>query len=71
MKKLLTIFAILATVSLITSCQKELPDAIKNIDVNKGGQTPTQTPTPTPTPTPENPTQGDIPTEDDNPWPNY
>lgn len=69
MKKLLTIFAILATVSLITSCQKELPDTLKNVDVNKGGQAPT--PTPTPTPTPENPTQGDIPTEEDNPWPGY
>lgn len=69
MKKLLIIFAILATVSLITSCQKELPDTLKNVDVNKGGQAPT--PTPTPTPTPENPTQGDIPTEEDNPWPGY
>lgn len=69
MKKLLTIFAILATVSLITSCQKELPDTLKNVDVNKGGQTPT--PTPTPMPSPESPTQGDIPTEEDNPWPGY
>lgn len=61
---------------LTTSCQKELPDAIKNVDVsqgdqknvdvNQGGQTPT------PTPTPDNPTnQGDIPEEEDNPWPNY
>ena len=76
MKKLLTIFAILAAVTLTTSCQKELPDSIKNIDVNKGDKTPSSTPdeptpTPTPTPTPENPTQGDIPTEEDNPWPGY
>ena len=53
---------------LICSCQKELPDSIKNVDVSQGGQTPT----PTPTPTPENPTdQGNIPTEEDNPWPGY
>jgi hypothetical protein len=53
---------------LVTSCQKELPDDIKNIDVSKGGQTQK----PTPTPTPENPTvQGDIPVEGDNPWPGY
>ena len=68
MKKLLTIFVILAATMLIFSCQKELPDSIKNVDVTQGGQTPT----PTPTPTPENPTQqGDIPTEEDNPWPGY
>ena len=71
MKKLLSILAILAAVMLAPSCQKELPDAIKNVDVNKGAQTPTPTPTPTHTPTPENPTQGDIPTEEDNPWPGY
>ena len=69
MKKFLSILAILAAVMLAPSCQKELPDAIKNVDVNKGDQTPT--PTPTPAPTPENPTQGDIPTEEDNPWPGY
>lgn len=46
MKKFLTIFAILAAVILISSCQKELPDAVKNIDVSQGGQTPTPTPTP-------------------------
>ena len=68
MKKLLTILIFLAAVMLISSCQKELPDSIKNVDVTQGGQTPT----PTPTPTPENPTdQGDIPTEEDNPWPGY
>lgn len=71
MRKLLTIFCILAFTVLVSSCQKELPDAIKNVDVNKGDQTPTPTPTPTPAPTPENPTQGDIPTEEDNPWPGY
>lgn len=68
MKKLLTLFTILAVVMLTPSCQKELPDAIKNVDVNKGEQTPA----PTPTPTPDTPTQqGDIPTEEDNPWPGY
>lgn len=62
MKKLLTILFLMAATMLISSCQKELPDNIKNVDVNKGGQTPT----------PDNPTdQGDIPTEDDNPWPSY
>ena len=66
MKKFLSILAILAAVVLMPSCQKELPDEIKNINVNKGGQTPS------PTPTPDNPTQqGDIPTEGDNPWPVY
>ena len=48
MKKLLTLI-ILAAVLLIPSCQKELPDAIKNVEVSQGGQTPTPTPTPTPT----------------------
>ena len=64
MKKFLSILLFLAAVTLTSSCQKELPDAIKNIDVNQGGQTPT--------PTPNNPTQqGDIPTEADNPMPSY
>ncbi len=40
MRRLLSILSILATVVLATSCQKELPDAIKNIDVSQGGQTP-------------------------------
>lgn len=40
MRKLLTIFCILAAVMLTPSCQKELPDAIKNVEVNKGDQTP-------------------------------
>ena len=67
MKRLFSILTILAAVMLASSCQKELPDSIKNIDVNQGGGQ-----TPTPTPTPDNPTQqGDIPTEDDNPWPSY
>lgn len=66
MKKLLTILILLAATMLISSCQKELPDDIKNVDVNKGGNTPT------PSPTSDNPTdQGDIPTEEDNPWPAY
>lgn len=68
MKKILTIIAILAATMLAFSCQKELPDSIKNVEVNQGGQTPT----PTPDPTPDNPSdQGNIPTEDDNPWPGY
>jgi len=71
MKKFFTLVVMLVATVVVSSCQKELPDAIKNIDVNKGGQTPTPTSTPTPTPTPDNPTQGDIPTEEDNPWPNY
>ena len=41
MKKFLSILAILAAVMLAPSCQKELPDAIKNIEVNKGDKTPT------------------------------
>lgn len=69
MKKLFTIFTILSAIALTTSCQKELPDAVKNVDVNKGGQT--LTPENHQTPTPENPTQGDIPTEEDNPWPGH
>ena len=74
MKKIFTLFAILAAVMLTPSCQKELPDAIKNVDVNKGEQTPSPkpTPAPTPTPTPDTPTQqGEIPSEGDNPWPGY
>ena len=68
MRKLLTIFCILAATVLVSSCQKELPDAIKNVEVNKGDQRPA----PTSTPTPDTPTQqGDIPTEEDNPWPKY
>ena len=68
MKKIFTLFAILAVVMLTPSCQKELPDAIKNVDVNKGEQTPA----PTPTPTTENHNQqGEIPSEGDNPWPGY
>lgn len=38
MKKLFTILTILAAILLISSCQKELPDAVKNIEVNQGGQ---------------------------------
>ena len=53
MKKFLSILAILAAVVLAPSCQKELPDAIKNIEVNKGDKTPTPSPTPTPTPAQE------------------
>ena len=35
---------------LTISCQKELPDSIKNVEVNQGGQTPNPTPTPSPAP---------------------
>ena len=65
MNKILSILAILAAVVLTSSCQKELPDNMKNVVVNKGGQTPTPTPTPTPT------DQSGIPVEEDNPWPVY
>ena len=81
MRKLLTILIIMATMMLTSSCQKELPDAIKNVDVSQGEKTPTSSnnvdvsqggQTPTPTPIQDNPTdQDDIPTEDDNPWPGY
>ena len=47
MKRLFTIFTILAAVILVSSCQKELPDNLKNIDVSQGGKTPTPAPTPT------------------------
>jgi len=43
MKKFLSILAILAAVVLMPSCQKELPDAIKNIDVSQGDKTPSST----------------------------
>ena len=46
MKKLFTIFTILAAIMLTSSCQKELPDAVKNIDVSQGEKTPSPTPTP-------------------------
>ena len=48
MKKFFTLLFLLGAV-VLSSCQKELPDAVKNIDVNQGGQTPTPTPTPTQT----------------------
>ena len=38
MKKLFPIITILAAVLLASSCQKELPDAVKNIEVSQGGQ---------------------------------
>ena len=47
MKRLFTIFTILAAVMLVSSCQKDLPDNLKNVDVSQGGKTPTPTPTPT------------------------
>ena len=68
MKRLFTIFTVLAAVVLVSSCQKELPDNLKNIDVSQGGQTPT----PTPTPAPNNPSvEGSIPAEGDILMPGY
>ena len=52
MKKLLSILAILAAVVLTPSCQKDVPDALKNVEVSKGDKTPSPSPTPSPTPTP-------------------
>ena len=66
MKKSLTILAILVALMMTSSCQKDLPDSVKNVIVKKGGQTST------PTQTPDNPTdQSDIPLEEDNTWPVY
>lgn len=60
MKKILTILFVLAALTLTSSCQKELPDSLKNVEVNQGGDTP------------DNPSQQDnIPSEDDNPTPSY
>lgn len=39
MRRLSLLFTILMAVMLVTSCQKELPDAVKNIDVNQGDKT--------------------------------
>lgn len=47
MRKIISILFVLVTILLASSCQKDLPDAIKNIDVSQGGQTPAPTPTPT------------------------
>lgn len=66
MKKILTILTVLLAVTLISSCQKELPDSFKNVEVNQGGNTSTSTQAP------ENPSQqGDVPSEGDNPMPSY
>lgn len=68
MKRLLSLLTILAAVMLTSSCQKELPDNLNNINVTQGDQTPT----PTPTPTPDNPTvEGSIPVEGDILMPGY
>ena len=68
MKKVLIVIAIMSTIMLTASCQKELPDSVKNIDVTQGDQTPS----PTPTPTPDNPTvEGSIPAEGDILMPGY
>ena len=53
-----------AAVALVSSCQKELPDTLKDIEVSQGGNNPSQNPS--------DPTQqGDIPSEEDNPMPGY
>ena len=67
MKRFFTIFTILTAVMLVSSCQKELPDALKNIEVNQGGNNNSTTPQNPDTPT----QQGNIPSEDDNPMPGY
>ena len=36
MKKVLIVIAIMSTIMLTASCQKELPDSVKNIDVTQG-----------------------------------
>ena len=67
MKKILTILTLFAALTLLSSsCQKELPDDLKDINVNQGGNQKD------PTPTPENPSQqNDIPSESDNPMPSF
>lgn len=68
MKKILTILTVLLAVTLISSCQKELPDSFKNVEVNKGENNTN----PSPTPTPSDPSQqGTVPSEEDNPMPSY
>lgn len=68
MKKILTILTVLLAVTLISSCQKELPDSFKNVEVNKGENNTN----PSPTPTPSDPSQqGTVPSEGDNPMPEY
>lgn len=65
MKKILTILTLFAALTLVSSCQKELPDSLKDIEVNQGSGQKQD-------PDPENPTQqDDIPTESDNPMPSY
>lgn len=60
MKKILTILIALAAVYLTSSCQKELPESLNNVEVGHGGDTP------------DNPSQqNNIPSEDDNPVPGY
>lgn len=66
MKKILTILTLFAALTLASSCQKELPDSIKNVEVSQGGQEQT------PSSPPDDPSQqGDIPSENDNPMPGY
>lgn len=67
MNKVLIIIAVFAMLTLMTSCQKELPDNLKNIEVNQGGNNNSTTPQNPDTPT----QQGNIPSEDDNPMPGY
>lgn len=40
MKKIISILSIIASFLFATSCQKELPDAVKNVNVSIGGQIP-------------------------------
>ena len=46
MKKISSIAFLLMVLLLATSCQKELPDSLKNVEVNQGGQDENPSPTP-------------------------
>lgn len=46
MKKISYIVFLLLILLLATSCQKELPDSLKNVEVNQGGQDENPSPTP-------------------------
>ena len=60
MKKILTILIVLAVVYLTSSCQKELPESLNNVEIGHGDDTPNNPPQ-----------QDNIPSENDNPLPDY
>ena len=64
MKKLFTILTILVVITLMTSCQKDLPDSMQRVVVGKGIST--QPPDPI-----DSTQQGTIPVKEDNPMPEY